>query len=310
MVPFTLRQCAYFLAAAENGGISQAARALNISQPAVAQALDKLEALLGFPLFERRHARGVELTVQGRGFLSHARTLLAEASRTEAAARAIAGHRSGEIRVGCFHTLAPFHLARMVSGYRALAPLVHVVMEELRQDELLAAVADGSVDLALTYDMGTMPGGFDRTILAELEPHVILPADHRLARRRQLPLSALATEPMVFFEGPTSGDYFRGLLRVHGIEPPIAMVSTSIESVRSAVGNGLGFSILVMRSASDISCDGRPLGTIRIKDPVAKLPVILLRRADAPASTLVSGFVRYCRNEFENRAPAGQRVAR
>ena len=72
----------------------------------------------------------------------------------------------------------------------------------------------------------------------------------------------------------------------------------------------MGFSILVMRSASDISCDGRPLGTIRIKDPVAKLPVILLRRADAPASTLVSGFVRYCRNEFENRAPAGQRVAR
>jgi len=296
--PFTLRQCSYFLAAAENGGISQAARVLNISQPAVAQALDRLEELVGFPLFERRHARGVVLTAQGRSFLTHARKLLAEAARTEAAARAIAGNRAGEIRVGCFHTLAPFYLAGLVSAYRALVPLVRLVTAELRQDELIAAVTNGSVDLALTYDMGAMPEGFERTVLAELEPYVILPAQHALAARRSLSLSALAAEPMVLFEGPTSGDYFRTLLRTHKIDPPIAMASTSMESVRSAVGNGLGFSILVMRSASDLSCDGRRLATVRIKDPVARLAVLLLRLADAPPSALVDVFVRQCRDRF------------
>jgi DNA-binding transcriptional LysR family regulator len=314
--PFTLRQCSYFLAAAEHGGISQAARALNISQPAVAQALDRLEELVGFPLFERRHARGVVLTVQGRGFLVHARRLLAEAARTEAAARAIAEHRAGEIRFGCFHTLAPFYLAGLVAEYRALVPLVRLVTAELRQDELVASVANGSVDLALTYDMGAIPERFERTAVAELEPYVILPAGHPLAARRSVTLSALSAEPMVLFEGPTSGDYFRTLLRTHDIDPPIAMASTSMESVRSAVGNGLGFSILVMRSASDVSCDGRPLATVRIKDPVARLPVVLLRLAGAPPSALVDVFVRQCRARFatvETRgepAPARWRAGR
>ena len=62
MVRFTLRQCSYFRAVAENGGIAQAARALNISQPAVAQAIEKLEDVTGLRLFDRRHARGATLT--------------------------------------------------------------------------------------------------------------------------------------------------------------------------------------------------------------------------------------------------------
>ncbi|MFT5549074.1 MAG: DNA-binding transcriptional LysR family regulator, partial [Candidatus Azotimanducaceae bacterium] len=51
MVKLTLKQCAYFVAIAEQGGIAQASRLLNISQPAVAQALDKLEHLFEFRLF-------------------------------------------------------------------------------------------------------------------------------------------------------------------------------------------------------------------------------------------------------------------
>lgn len=309
MVRFTLRQCAYFLAAAEHGGISQAARALHVSQPAVAQALDKLEELLGFQLFERRHARGVALTAQGRGFLVEARKLLSEAARTEAAARAIAGHRLGEIRVGFFHTLGPFHLARIAAGYRAIAPDVTLVTAELRQDELIEAVAGGAVDLGVTYDMGPMPDHLEQIVLTELEPYVVLPADHRLAARRSVALSELADEPMVLFEGPMSGDYFRALLRTHRIDPPIALTSTAMETVRSAVGNGLGFTILVMRSASDLSCDGCRLATVRIKDAVARLPVVLLRRADAPRSPLADAFVRHCRDRFRATRAAAPKGA-
>ena len=43
MAKLTIKQCSYFVAVAEQGGIAQASRVLNISQPAVAQALDKLE---------------------------------------------------------------------------------------------------------------------------------------------------------------------------------------------------------------------------------------------------------------------------
>lgn len=74
MVKLTLKQCAYFVAVAEQGGIAQASRVLNISQPAVAQALDELEHQFEFRLFDRHHARGTELTPQGRAFFDSARS--------------------------------------------------------------------------------------------------------------------------------------------------------------------------------------------------------------------------------------------
>ena len=111
MVRFTLKQCAYFLCVVEHGGIAQAARALNISQPAVSQALDKLEDMYGFRLLYRHHARGTEVTPEGRAFAAHCRDLLKTAAGVENKASAIAAHLGGTIRFGCFHTIAPFRLS-------------------------------------------------------------------------------------------------------------------------------------------------------------------------------------------------------
>ena len=66
MVRYTLKQCYYFKAVADHDGISQVARALNLSQPTIAQALNKLENMYGFKLFIRHPSQGVELTPQGR----------------------------------------------------------------------------------------------------------------------------------------------------------------------------------------------------------------------------------------------------
>ncbi|MFD2032696.1 LysR family transcriptional regulator [Ancylobacter dichloromethanicus] len=119
MVRYTLRQLGYFRAVAEQGGIAPAARALNISQPSIAQALQKLEGALGLTLFERHHARGLTLTLQGRLFLQHAAALAAGAEQVEREARALAAETAGEIRLGVFRTLAPFYAAEADTRLRA-----------------------------------------------------------------------------------------------------------------------------------------------------------------------------------------------
>ena len=122
MVRLTLKQCSYFLAVADRGGIAQAARALNISQPAVAQALDKLEEIYGLRLLLRHHARGTELTPQGRAFYRSARDLLRQAERAEQEALAIAADLAGTIRFGCFHTIAPFYMAQIIKAMARSTP--------------------------------------------------------------------------------------------------------------------------------------------------------------------------------------------
>ncbi len=299
MVRFTLKQCAYFLAVAEHGGIAQAARELAISQPAIAQALGKLEDLYGVRLFVRHHARGVELTPQGRAFRRTARALLDEAKRAERDTVAIAANLAGVIRFGCFHTIAPFHMSRLVRGYREIHPHVDLETSELSQDEIVAGVMSGDLDLALTYDMSLDRHGFDLQTLARLSPFILVGLDHPLAARASIALRELAREPFVMFDGPSSRDYFRGVLVSCGIEPPVAYRSRSMESVRCAVANGLGFSLSVMRPAHASTYDGGQVASIPIADAVDPLGVVLVRKREPQAKDIVGAFQDHCATHFD-----------
>src|SRR6202049_1518635 len=103
-----LRHLRYFVAVAQHGGISQAARALRIAQPALTKQIQDLEEDLGIVLVERR-ARGIDLTVGGRQFLTDAIRILDEATAAkERAVRASNGQLGSlSIAVTVQHALLP-----------------------------------------------------------------------------------------------------------------------------------------------------------------------------------------------------------
>ncbi len=298
MVKFTLKQCAYFLAVAEHGGIAQAARELAISQPAIAQALGKLEDLYGVKLFVRHHARGVELTPQGRAFRRTARALLDEAQRAERDAVAIAANLAGVIRFGCFHTIAPFYMPQLIKGFCDIHRDVDVEASELSQDAIVAGVASGDLDLALTYDMALDGRMFDTATIARLEPFILVGSGHPLAARPSISLAEMAGEPFVMFDGPSSRDYFRSVLASCGIDPPVAYHSHSMESVRCAVANGLGFSLSVMRPAHAATYDGGLVTSVPIAEDVDPISVVLVQRQGRKAEGVVASFQEHCCAHF------------
>ena len=114
MVRYTLKQLYYFKAVAEHGGIAQASRALSLSQPAIAQALNKLEQQYGLTLLLRRHSRGVELTSHGRQLYQMAQELLQRAEQQESVIKLMSQGKLDTIRLGCFHTLAPFYMIPLI----------------------------------------------------------------------------------------------------------------------------------------------------------------------------------------------------
>ena len=289
MVRFSLRQCAYFRAVAEHGGIAQAARVLNLSQPSVAQAIDKLEDGLGLRLFHRHHARGVSLTLQGRAFLTHVIALERHAGQVEREAVALASQTAGQIRLGCFHTLAPFFAAGLVRAHLDVFPDVRVFPRELSLGALAAALHDGDLDIALTYDQGASLDGLAVTRLRTFRPTVVVAAGHRLAGAPTIRLRDLAGEPYVMFEGPGSRDYFEDLLAKHGLAPPIAYSSTSLEAVRSAVGHGFGFTLLVM-NPGHLTYDGKGLSVLSVEDDLRPLSIVLACRIRDGAEPLIEAF--------------------
>lgn len=300
MVKLTLKQCEYFVAVAQQGGIAQAARVLNISQPAVSQAIEKLEDICGLQLLLRHHARGTELTPQGRAFLVSALKLIANARQTELHARAIAANQAGTIRFGCFHTLAPYHLAGLISEHRQVQADIHIIPSELLQDELIAQVQHGELDLALTYDMSLPTVSLRVEHLQQLTPFVLLDKHHALARRKKLSLQALADEPYVMFEGPSSRRYFEKVLNSQDIQPDIAFTGKSMESVRSAVANGFGYSLAVMPTTHTDTHDGGHVVSIPLADDMEPLSVVLICKADTSDSMLIENFIAFCKSRFNH----------
>lgn len=191
-----VRHLRIFLAVAEAGSIHGGARRLMIAQPALSQALRKLERDLDTTLLVRSH-KGVELTDAGTALLHHARDLLARFDQTVNVVHAAAEPR-GVLRVGliCGLVAAADLTGPILAAYRHRHPQLRVELHELSFADQVDALADGRVDVAVVR-----PPYFDEPIVTVplfTEPIVLcMKADHRFADATSLPLDDLLDEPLV-----------------------------------------------------------------------------------------------------------------
>ncbi len=285
---FTLKQLRYFLSAAEHRNVTAAAAAINVSQPTVSGAIAQLEAYFGHSLFVRRKGHGVVPTALGRSLVSRVRRVLAEADGIAGLA-AGSGEIAGEIAVGCFENLAPYYLPSLLKKLRRRHPAVRVRIREAGFEALETLLRDGGLDLALTYDLA-LPEGVERTVLQELKPYAMLPADHPLAKGAEVRLAALAREPLILTRQPYSWQNIVEIFRLHGHAPRISERVDSFELQRGLVANGQGVAVAYSRSAVDRSHDGAPLVCLAIADDIPPQRVLLACPANAPLSRAARAF--------------------
>jgi DNA-binding transcriptional LysR family regulator len=292
---FTLLQIRYFVTAAEHRSMTAAASELMVSQSAVSSAIAQLERSLRLQLFLRHHARGLSLTPAGTRFLSEARALLRHAADVADAALGLSGELTGRLTVGCFTTLSPFYVPRLLGELSRRHPGLHVDLVEGQTDEVLDALTAGRCELALAYELG-LPDTVEREVLLEVPPHVIVSARHRLARRKRgVRLEALADEPLVLLDLPHSREYFRSLLTLSGVDPQVRYRSPNYETVRALVASGQGFSILNQQPASAQTYDGGTVVALPLLDNVPGLPLMLIRVRGVRLTRRAEAFAALCR---------------
>ncbi|MFD9125977.1 LysR substrate-binding domain-containing protein [Kitasatospora sp. NPDC059571] len=239
---YTLVQLRYFVAVAEAGSMTAAAERLVVAQSGISHAIANLERELRLQLFLRRKAKALTLTPAGEHLLGRARALLAQADQLAEEARG-GGELTGPVTLGCFVTLAPFHLPPLLESAERRHPGIELTVVEGEAAELDAALRAGRIEFALGYDLGFGP---DTVLepLASLPPYALVAADHPMAGRPQADLAELAEEPLVLLDLPHSREYFLGLVRAAGGRPRVRHRAQSYETVRSLVARGLGFALL------------------------------------------------------------------
>lgn len=300
--PFTLRQLQIFAAVAEVGTISRAADRLYISHTAVSLALAQLEKALGSTLLARRRARGVELTSTGRSVLPLAHAVLNQASALYEEISGT-GEITGSIALGCFTSLGPTMLPRLVSTFVTAHPRSSVAFYEDLQQSLGDDLLTGTLDLALTYDVDLV-GGLDKEVLDVRRPGVLLSAEHPLALSGEpVSLVDLAEEPYVLLDSPLSMHHGRTILRSFGVHPHATYRSQSIETVRSLVGRGLGWSIVMQRPETNLTHEGRRVVIAEIAGEVSTLDVVLAWPRRRPLSRAGRAFVEIAQSLSGGEAP-------
>jgi DNA-binding transcriptional LysR family regulator len=190
-----LRQLETFVAVAEEGSFTRAARRLNVVQSAVSAAVRRLERELDSQLFERTTHR-VGLTDAGAALLPEARRTLAAAAAAREAVDEVRGGLRGTVVLGAMQAQAmrALTLAQLIAAFRVQHPDVEVLLRQAGSFEMAAAVRDGRLDLAFV-GIGRAPAGVTLIQLAREPMQLVCSTAHPLARRQSVELDALVGEP-------------------------------------------------------------------------------------------------------------------
>ncbi|MDD1012780.1 LysR substrate-binding domain-containing protein [Pseudomonas rubra] len=296
MINFTFRQLEYFVAAAEQGSVSAAARTKHISQPSVSLALSQLEASLGEKLFHRQVSRGLELTPAGRTLLEQARQMLNLASAISGKGEAQQVVR-GALSLICFQDLGPYYAPRLLSGFRRRHPEVTITLFEADLAEVNRRLADGKAELALTYDVG-LDAPIEKHVLAQLTPYALLPADHPLALQERVSLVDLAAECLILEDIARTREYFLSLFWAHDLQPASLQLTQTFEMQRGLVAHGYGVALSCTRPVADCSYDGQPLACRPLLETVSPQPVVLARSSAMRPSAAAQAFLDWASEQF------------
>lgn len=301
MIDVSLRVLRYFVAAAEHGNVTTAARALNVSQPSISLAIAQLEHDLGAQLFVRQHSRGVALTPTGTEVVRKARELLARVDDFAAGVVGMGTELRGSLSVGCLTYLVPRYLAGILRAFAEAYPQIDVQFREGDQADLLKGMLHGQLEVVLTYDL-LLPRQFEMEVLLELPPYVLVAAGHRLARRRAISLRDVAGEPCILLDLPISQDYLASIFASLGIEPNVRYRSVSVEAVRSLVGNGLGYTILNHQSLSLETFDGKSVKPLRLTDRLRPARIVSVHLTGLKPRAASEAFLGFARDYFRSEA--------
>ncbi|MFD4599977.1 LysR family transcriptional regulator [Streptomyces sp. NPDC058464] len=244
-----LRELRAFVAVAEEGGLSAAARRLHVSQPALSQTIGGLERQLGVKLLVRGSS-GVTATEAGTALLGEARAVLARHDQAVRLMAGYAGPGGGALRLGIPLELPPGLLDPALAELAEACPETRVQARHLSTAEQLTALRAGELDVGFLRERPSGPE-FDALLVVREKLGVLVAAEQaaELAGPDGIPLDALAALRWVGFPragSPAWYDELTAVLRGHGLDlgPEAPEGQTLIADVKlAAVASGQAFAL-------------------------------------------------------------------
>ncbi len=238
----SFRQMRLFLALADTGSVTAAARACHVTQPTASMQLREITEAVGVPLYEVI-SRRVHLTDAGHDLARTARSIADEWEAFAQRVDAAKGLARGRLRVAVVST-AKYFVPRLLGTFCARYPEIDIALEVLNRDGVLARLRDNLDDLCI---MSMPPTDID------IEDQVFMPnplvviaaSSHPLASRRRLSLDDLSRCRFILRErGSGTRMAVDAHFRRHRFKPDVRLELGSNEAIREAVAANLGLAVV------------------------------------------------------------------
>lgn len=289
----SLQRLKVFVAVAEAGGFTAAARALSMAQSTVSAHVRLLEAEMGARLFDRESG-SLKPTRAGQMLLDYARRVLDTYDEAVDQLRRLGhGPVRGTLSIGGTATAGEGVLPRLLVEYSSLHPHVDLDLRIDNTTETLRLLDAGEVGVVVAADAGPH-SGHDSVLVAEEPQVVIAAADHPLAGAPVDPGDLRGSTVLVREHGSTTRAYQLDLLEQWKIPRVRTWTISSTTAVVQAVAAGLGIACVTKVAADAVLRLGQ-VTELDLRPPPATRPVHLVLRHGRSLSRPEEEFVKLAR---------------
>ncbi|CAN7625726.1 LysR substrate-binding domain-containing protein [Caballeronia sp. dw_19] len=296
---------ALLIALDDHGSLRRAAQQVSLSQPATTKSLREIESMFGTELFARS-PRGIVANELGRCVIRHARTLRADVGALRDELAAIMRGRGGTLAIGAVMGAVPGWLTPTLKALREVEPDVAVEVWEDNSARLLSMLDQRTLDLVLGRpSVSVHPEAYDFIPLAVEEMCIVVDGAHELARKPDVSLLDIATNPWIV---PQAHLPLRSLLEQvfedEGLPfPAYATETSSTFATLALLRSGDGAVGLIPMIVAQYFAEGGLIGILPIKITRTGAPYGIATRRGATLTRPVQMFIDLCRSRAENATP-------
>lgn len=287
---FTLHQLNVFGMVARHKSMTEAARQLHMTQPAVSIQIKQLQEAVDIPLVEVV-GRKLYLTDAGERLYEVYQTVNQELESFDAAISQLKGGLKGKLAISSAST-AKYFLPYLLGEFQNRYPLVEISLKVTNRNEVLQHLSHNEYDLAV---LTQLPDDESTAAIPFLDNPLVMcaPADHPLANEKNITIDQLENDPFIYRElGSGTRMVMEKYLKKNGIDVKPAMELSTNEAVKQAIMAGIGISVI-----SNLSLGNElSLGQISILDmPDFPIPTQwhVLFRKKKKLSPVVENFISF-----------------
>ncbi|HTA42350.1 MAG TPA: LysR family transcriptional regulator [Bryobacteraceae bacterium] len=278
-----------FMTIASERSFSRAAVKLSRTQPAVSLALQRLESELGEQLLDRL-AKDVVLTDAGRTVLEYARRFQSLESELLNAITELRDRAAGRLAIGANESTT-LYLLRHIERYRQLYPHVKVQVRRSFSSRIPDEIADGNLELGVISYQPRDERLLSTVIYTDSLAFVVAPK-HRLAKRKQVPISELGEENFIAHNvlSPYREIVLR-LFREHGVPLKMDIEMPTVETIRWMVEGNQGVAFLPRMCVEQEIAEKR-LVAVRVPEIEVERKIYLVQPAKRAVSYAADSFLK------------------